>query len=183
MRQMTDSNAGDRTIAIFLLIFGLAAITDLLLDAPESLLTFHVFVELIMVLSSLGASAFLIRRIHIGRIQVQTMNLALQRENQASVEWRRRAEHFLNGLSIEMDREFDSWQLTPAEKDVAMYLLKGFSLKEVAHMTDRSERTVRQHAISVYSKSGLGGRAELSAYFLEDLLPPITAWSPEAPPT
>lgn len=178
MRQMTDSNAGDRTIAVFLLIFGFAAIADLLLDAPESLLTLHVFVELILVLSSLGASAYLIRRIRKERLAVRSMNLALRQENQASIEWRRRAEHFLNGLSVEMDREFDSWQLTPAEKDIAMYLLKGFSLKEVAHLTDRSERTVRQHAISVYSKSGLGGRAELSAYFLEDLLPPVTAQAP-----
>ncbi len=39
-------------------------------------------------------------------------------------------------------------------------------------MLERSERTVRQHAIAVYSKSGLAGRAELAAFFLEDLLLP-----------
>jgi hypothetical protein len=32
--------------------------------------------------------------------------------------------------------------------------------------------TVRQHAVAVYRKSGLAGRAELSAFFLEDLLLP-----------
>jgi hypothetical protein len=32
---------------------------------------------------------------------------------------------------------------------------------------------VRQHAVSVYRKSGLAGRAELSAFFLEDLLLPM----------
>jgi hypothetical protein len=32
---------------------------------------------------------------------------------------------------------------------------------------------VRQQAIAVYRKSGLAGRAELSAFFLEDLLLPI----------
>jgi DNA-binding NarL/FixJ family response regulator len=36
----------------------------------------------------------------------------------------------------------------------------------------RSERTVRQHAIAVYSKAKVAGRAELSAFFLEDLLLP-----------
>jgi DNA-binding NarL/FixJ family response regulator len=50
--------------------------------------------------------------------------------------------------------------------------LKGFSHKEIGNLTGRSERTVRQHSIAVYRKSGLSGRAELSAFFLEDLLLP-----------
>jgi len=36
----------------------------------------------------------------------------------------------------------------------------------------RSERTVRQHAVSVYQKSGRGGRAGLAAFFLGDLILP-----------
>jgi hypothetical protein len=31
---------------------------------------------------------------------------------------------------------------------------------------------VRQHAVSVYQKAGLGGRAELAAFFLQDLMLP-----------
>jgi hypothetical protein len=31
---------------------------------------------------------------------------------------------------------------------------------------------VRQHAVSVYRKSGLAGRAELAAFFFEDMLLP-----------
>jgi hypothetical protein len=30
---------------------------------------------------------------------------------------------------------------------------------------------VRQHAVSIYEKSGIGGRSELAAFFLQDLLP------------
>jgi len=40
-------------------------------------------------------------------------------------------------------------------------------------LSGRRERTVRQHAVAVYRKSGLSGRAELSAFFLEDLLLPV----------
>ena len=54
-----------------------------------------------------------------------------------------------------------------------MLLLKGLGHKEAASVLDRSERTVRQHAVSVYRKSGLSGRAELAAFFLEDLLLPM----------
>jgi len=61
---------------------------------------------------------------------------------------------------------------TPAERDVALALLKGRSHKAIAHESGRSERTVRQHAVAVYQKSGLGGRTELSAFFLEGLMLP-----------
>jgi hypothetical protein len=47
------------------------------------------------------------------------------------------------------------------------------SHKEIAAHTARSERTVRQHAVALYRKAGLAGRAELAAFFLGDLrLPP-----------
>lgn len=78
-----------------------------------------------------------------------------------------------------MDRQFDEWALTPAEKETAMFLLKGYSHKETASLTNRSERTVRQHAVSVHRKPGLSGRAELPAFFFEDMLLPPGG---EAPP-
>ena len=51
-------------------------------------------------------------------------------------------------------------------------LLKGFSHKRIARHTETSERTVRQHSVAVYRKSGLAGRAELAGFFLEALLLP-----------
>ena len=62
--------------------------------------------------------------------------------------------------------------LTPAEREVALLLLKGYEHKEIASLLGRSDRTIRQHAVSVYRKSNLSGRAELAAFFLEDLLLP-----------
>ena len=51
-------------------------------------------------------------------------------------------------------------------------LLKGYEHKVIAALTRRSERTVRQHAGAVYEKAGLAGRAELAAYFLNDVMLP-----------
>ena len=74
-----------------------------------------------------------------------------------------------------MSEQFREWELTPAEREVALLLLKGQSHKEIGASTDRSERTVRQHAVALYHKAGVGGRAELAAFFLGDLvLPPAT---------
>ncbi len=61
---------------------------------------------------------------------------------------------------------------SPADLEAALALLKGLSHKTIAKWSGRSERTVRQHAVAVYRKSGLEGRAELSAFFLEGLLLP-----------
>lgn len=88
-------------------------------------------------------------------------------------EWRESARKALEGLGEAIDRQFEAWKLTPAEREVALLLLKGYSHKHVATATGRSERTARQHATTVYQKAGLGSRAELAAYFLEDLLLPV----------
>jgi DNA-binding CsgD family transcriptional regulator len=87
--------------------------------------------------------------------------------------WRNEARGFLNGLGEAIDRQFARWNLTEAEREVALLLLKGLSLKEVASVRATTERTVRAQARSLYSKAGLSGRAALSAFFLEDLLAPI----------
>lgn len=66
-------------------------------------------------------------------------------------------------------QQFRNWDLSIAEIEIAWMILKGLQFKEIAGARGTSERTVRQQAQGVYAKSGLGGRAEFSAYFLEDL--------------
>lgn len=62
------------------------------------------------------------------------------------------------------------WLLSPGEKDVALLLIKGLAMKEIAVIRNTQEKTVRQQATNIYKKSGLSGRQELSAFFLEDIL-------------
>ena len=78
----------------------------------------------------------------------------------------------MNGLGDEIDKQFDKWGLTAAEREVAMLILKGLRHKEIAVARNTTEGTVRQQALMVYKKAGLDGRTDLAAFFLEDLLPP-----------
>ena len=87
-------------------------------------------------------------------------------------QWRADMRELLKGLSAAIDAQFERWGLTPAEREVALLLLKGLSHKEIAVVREASVLTVRQQASSVYSKANLSGRAALSAFFLEDLLLP-----------
>ena len=96
--------------------------------------------------------------------------------------WSREAKDVLKGLGAAIDAQFDKWGLTRAERDVALLQLKGLRHKEIAELRHTSERTVRQQALSIYRKSGLGGRTDLAAFFLEDLLLPSVRHPADAPP-
>jgi DNA-binding CsgD family transcriptional regulator len=157
------------------LIMGLGVIggtVDLILDKPTSLLSAHVLFELTFIVLGLVTSVYLLR----GWVTART-SLAEARRSEAERQaerdaWRARAEESLRGLGAEVARQFEGWGLTPVERETALMLLKGFSHKQIAALSGRSERTVRQHAVAVYEKSGLAGRAELSGFFLGDLLLP-----------
>jgi DNA-binding CsgD family transcriptional regulator len=86
--------------------------------------------------------------------------------------WREEARNALEGLGAAIDREFAKWGLTDAERDVALQLLKGLSHKEIATERHTNEGTVRQQALAIYRKAGLGGRSNLAAFFLEGLTLP-----------
>lgn len=66
--------------------------------------------------------------------------------------------------------QFDVWSLTPVEAEIGYLLIKGLSIKRIAELRDTSEKTVREQSSHIYHKAKVKGRAELSAYFLEDLI-------------
>ncbi len=86
--------------------------------------------------------------------------------------WRMAARTHLEGLSRAISEKFAAWDLNGSEAEVAGPLLKGFSHREIADPCGCAPATARQHAASVYRKSGLSSRAQLTAFFLEDLLAP-----------
>jgi DNA-binding CsgD family transcriptional regulator len=91
---------------------------------------------------------------------------------------REEASAMRRGLAVALDHQFDRWALTAAQREVALLVLKGLSYKEIAELRSTAEHTVRNQALSIYRKAGLTNRAEMAAFFLEDLLVP----TPEARP-
>lgn len=95
--------------------------------------------------------------------------------------WRNKVRSHLAGLKAGMDLQFLDWNLTPAEREVGLLILKGLSHKEIAALRATTEATVRQQAQSIYRKAGLPGKTAFSAYFLEDLFAPEDAIDGVAP--
>jgi len=73
-------------------------------------------------------------------------------------------------LALVLRDQFNEWNLTQTEREVAMLLLKGLSFKEIASVRSTLEKTVRQQASAIYKKANVSGRHEFSAWFIEDLL-------------
>ncbi len=69
-----------------------------------------------------------------------------------------------------LEQRFTEWNLTPAERDVALLLVKGLSLAEIAGLRNSAEGTVKAHCNKVYGKAGVSGRTQLVSLFLEDLM-------------
>lgn len=69
-----------------------------------------------------------------------------------------------------MEERFSEWGLTPAERDVALFAIKGLSLQEMASLRDVSEGTIKAQTNAIYRKSGVSGRTQLLSLFIEELL-------------
>ena len=159
-------------LALLLLAIAGAGAVDLVLDEPATWREGHALFESGFLALCLGSAAYLARGWLRARRSVGDLQRALAAHEGERDAWRERARALLSGLGAAIDAQMASWQLTPTERETALLLLKGYSHRQIAELSGRSERTVRQHAVAVYRKAGLGGRAELSAFFLEDLLLP-----------
>jgi len=172
----TDDLDPNLRSALTALLIAIAAwgVVDLLMDA-NAWLSWHVFMEVSFIVLLLGSVGYLWSGWMRDRRGWRAAEARVEVSRAERDQWKARADQLLAGLGAEIDRQFDRWALTPAERDVALLILKGLGHKEAADVLGRSERTIRQHAVAVYRKSGLGGRAELAAFFLEDLLLPSKA--------
>lgn len=143
--------------------------TDVVTDVVSGTATTHIVLQTLAALVAAPLVFLVWRR---ARRRVEHLEQDLSRSRMEADRWRTEARDALEGLSLAIDHQFDRWGLTPAEREVGLLLLKGLSLKEIADARATSERTAREQARAVYRKSDLGGRAELAAFFLEDLLAP-----------
>lgn len=134
----------------------------------------HLGIEALTGAISLVLGLRLLRALRHRSHTITDLKSALQASQEEADRWRGEAAHVLQGMGRALNLQFERWNLSHAERDVALFLLKGFSTRDIADLRATSERTVRQQAQDVYRKAGLSGRAELSAFFLEDLLLPPT---------
>ncbi len=164
------------------------ATLDLVADLREGTTLQHALIEAVIATAAVIGVAFGVSRVialrqRTRRAELQASELAerLRDSRSESERWRAEARELLEGLGTMIDRQFVRWGLSQAEQDIALFMLKGFSHREIAQLRSVGEATVRQQATSIYKKAGVAGRHDLSAFFLEDLLAPKLHNDPSDP--
>jgi len=178
----TDLTSERRVLTGVLLAFAgvaLFAAIDVSADLREGADFAHVAAEVGILLVGLLGSIFMTRRLVLTlrrarAVEKEALSLAeqLAATRVEANRWQTEARDLVKGLAAALDQQFDRWNLTPAEKEVALLLLKGLSHKDIAEIRSVTEATARQQARAVYKKGGLSGRHDLAAFFLEDLMLP-----------
>ena len=144
-------------LAVAILFFVYDLIADWLYE--EEYGTVHFTLELIVFA---GVSMALI----LGVRDLRRLRTELSHEQ-------RRIEVFSTALAESIDIRMDEWRMTPSEKDVAWFIIKGYRFSEIAEARGVKESTARLQGTSLYAKAGVSGRAEFVAEILQPLLASI----------
>lgn len=67
-------------------------------------------------------------------------------------------------------KKFSRWQLTPAEQDVALFLLRGLPTSMIAELRNVSVGTVKVQAHTLMQKAGVTSRVELMSLFMDEFI-------------
>lgn len=114
-------------------------------------------------LLEIGASLGLILGLVLGALALRKSF----RERRVAEERLRRA----SGAFLDLlEERFVEWALTPAERDVALFAIKGMTTAEIAQLRNTSEGTVKAQTNAIYRKAGVAGRPQLLSLFIEDLM-------------
>lgn len=156
-------------LALFLALVGMETIKS---DEPFSLLEFSSdLFEMALLAMAVVATSYFSQEMREVRGERDSLIGKLSAARAEGEKWRSTARVHVRGLGSAIRQQFADWRLTAGESEIALLMLKGLSHKEIAEVRHSSAATVRQQAVAIYGKSGLSSRAELAAYFLEDLFP------------
>ena len=114
-------------------------------------------------LMEIGAALGLVLGVVLGAILLRR---ALVERNRAEERLRRASVAFMDLLQ----ERFEAWGLTPSERDVALFAIKGMSTAEIAALRSTSEGTVKAQTNAIYRKAGVTGRSQLLSLFIDDLM-------------
>ena len=102
---------------------------------------------------------------------------SLRRQQAAEQRLRAASGAFLDLIA----ERFTAWGLTQAERDVALFAIKGLSTADIAALRGTSEGTIKAQTAAIYRKAGVSGRPQLLSLFIDDLMDDSLTAAPAAP--
>jgi DNA-binding NarL/FixJ family response regulator len=155
------------TLYIF---FACTFFIDIWIDFREGIALRHILHEGFLFLVASLAALYQGIMLHKEKRKRLNAEQSLILNKESYIQWQKLSKQNAKAIRDAIDFQFENWQLSSSEKDVALLLIKGLSMKEIAGLRGTHEKTVRQQSTSLYKKAQLSGRQELAAFFLEDIL-------------
>ena len=116
----------------------------------------HLFFE---ILATIGLT--------LGLIEILTYIKVLQKSEEKHELQR---QHLTEDFDALVHKRFKKWNLTDAEKDIALFMLRGLNNSEIADLRKVAVGTVRVQSHRVLQKAGTSSRTELMSIFMEEFM-------------
>ena len=160
----------DKLISFTLILIIIFKLIDLSIDISSNVEPKHMFQEIMLIVVSLALFVYLMIDIH-KRTTNEKLNLAQLKASKENIRLlNQQLEDSKVAFFSKIEEQFQKWGLTAAEKEVALFLVKGLSTSEIANIRDKSEKTISNQSSAIYKKADVTGSHELAALFFEMLL-------------
>jgi len=160
----------DKIVAACLLLIMVLNTLDVITDISLKVPLWHILEEALIVLFSGSLAGYLIWDMRRTTKELNSLSNSLSESEDNVKKITKQFKEIRHQYSEVIQQQFNDWGLSQSEQEVAMLMLKGMNFQEIATIRETKEKTARQQASSIYAKSGLQGRHELSAWFIEDFL-------------
>lgn len=162
----------EKKITLFLLMSSIVIFfaIDLYIDFNLGVKFPDILHEFVLLFLSLWATFYQGQLVFKKEEELKIVRSELLETKNSYLQWKSKSRSSAQELRHMIDQQFLDWDLSSSEKDIALFLIKGLSMKEIAELRQTSDTTVRQQASVIYKKSSTSGRQELAAFFLEDIL-------------
>ena len=139
-------------------------------DLVEGTTFSHILTESIMMLAATVGALYFWHWLQVSRQMTRDQKRTLEKAQAEMARWQEEERGLLQNLREVIDKQFTEWGFSSTDREIAYFLLNGLSLKEIAELRGSTDKSIKQQAYMLYRKAGLGGRTELSAYFLGELI-------------
>ncbi len=157
-------------VILVLSVIGMANLYDLAIDLSYGSSTWHLVEEALVIAISVSVIIWLLLHLRAQKRELEQIKQEITQQRKRKTSAGDEGQEARSRLGEIIRQQFQRWQLTSGEQEVALLLLKGLSFKEIAAVRDTHEKTVRQQASAIYRKAGVNGRHAFAAWFIEDFL-------------
>lgn len=175
MTKVLNSHYKEKLILTYLLsIIFLLIVLDITLDfmggLPMKDMALDLLLEGSILIVVLYTANYVWKKFQVEKENKESVEIDLKHTKELASKWEKKSQHFVREFQAFVTTQFKDWNLSKSEKEIAILMLNGKSSKEISAHRFTSERTIRNQCRAIYEKSGLSGKSELSAFFLNELI-------------